>query len=268
MYGYIYLTTNLIDGKKYIGRHKSGSFDPNYKGSGKALWNAINKYGWDNFKVELLEECESHEQLCDREITIIEMYNAVASENFYNITPGGDGGVGYGEANPFYGKHHSEEFRTLQSIRRKGVPMSDKTRAIMSSSKLGNTNRLGTKDSQDTINERIQKSSLGRVWITDGVFNKRIYPDELSTWTVHGWRLGSTLHTKGMKRNLDTIMRMKLGNKNKCYNLQCTICDHKYLGRSPTQKCPLCSGKGRKAKELGVKIVTESQFINIVKENN
>lgn len=55
MIGYVYLTTNLINGKKYIGMHKKDYFDENYKGSGKILWYAINKYGWENFKTEVLD---------------------------------------------------------------------------------------------------------------------------------------------------------------------------------------------------------------------
>lgn len=34
-YGYIYLTENKIDGKKYIGMHKSSTFDHTYYGTGK-----------------------------------------------------------------------------------------------------------------------------------------------------------------------------------------------------------------------------------------
>lgn len=45
MYGYIYQTTNLINGKVYIGQHMSESFDANYYGSGKWLKRAIAKYG-------------------------------------------------------------------------------------------------------------------------------------------------------------------------------------------------------------------------------
>lgn len=30
MFGYIYETTNLINNKKYIGKHKSNKFDKNY----------------------------------------------------------------------------------------------------------------------------------------------------------------------------------------------------------------------------------------------
>lgn len=42
MYGYIYLTTNLINGKKYIGQHASPVFEPDrYIGSGVILWKAI-----------------------------------------------------------------------------------------------------------------------------------------------------------------------------------------------------------------------------------
>ena len=51
MYGYIYETTNLINGKKYIGQHVSETFDKDYYGSGKAFLNALRKNGKENFKV-------------------------------------------------------------------------------------------------------------------------------------------------------------------------------------------------------------------------
>lgn len=55
MYGYIYKTTNLINGKFYIGKHKSEKYDPSYYGSGKIIRLAIKKYGLENFKNEVLE---------------------------------------------------------------------------------------------------------------------------------------------------------------------------------------------------------------------
>ena len=56
MYGYIYITTNLLNGKKYIGKHKSSEFEfDKYYGSGKYIKAAIKKYGLENFKCELLE---------------------------------------------------------------------------------------------------------------------------------------------------------------------------------------------------------------------
>lgn len=37
MYGYIYLTTNLLNNRMYIGKHKSDIYDKSYYGSGKIL---------------------------------------------------------------------------------------------------------------------------------------------------------------------------------------------------------------------------------------
>ena len=91
MYGYVYMTTNLVDGKKYIGQHKSTKFNPNYKGSGKYLKFAVDKYGAENFKVELLEWCETKEKLDQQEAYYIEFYDAVNSKDFYNLVPGGFG---------------------------------------------------------------------------------------------------------------------------------------------------------------------------------
>ena len=48
-YYYVYLTTNLINGKKYIGQHY-GELDDYYLGSGSILKKAILKYGRKNFK--------------------------------------------------------------------------------------------------------------------------------------------------------------------------------------------------------------------------
>ena len=76
MVGCIYLTTNLVNGKKYIGKRQSSVFDVRYKGSGKYLKNAINKYGWDNFSCEVLEWCETIEDLVNAEKRYIAESNA------------------------------------------------------------------------------------------------------------------------------------------------------------------------------------------------
>ena len=41
--GYIYETTNLINGKTYIGQHKKDEFDIHYRGSGKLITQAISR---------------------------------------------------------------------------------------------------------------------------------------------------------------------------------------------------------------------------------
>jgi len=50
---YIYLTTNLINNKKYIGKH-FGELEDGYLGSGLLLQRAIEKYGKENFSKQIL----------------------------------------------------------------------------------------------------------------------------------------------------------------------------------------------------------------------
>jgi hypothetical protein len=89
MFGYIYLTENVITGKKYIGQ-KRGNFCPMYKGSGVYLKEALNLYGKENFIVSLIEEAKDVIELNDKERYWISYYNAAESDDFYNLSTGGD----------------------------------------------------------------------------------------------------------------------------------------------------------------------------------
>ena len=91
MYGFIYLTTNKLNDKKYIGMCKN-THRENYIGSGKLLKQAIKKYGKENFERTVLQECQTFEELSASEIYWIKFYNGVEDSNFYNLTSGGFGG--------------------------------------------------------------------------------------------------------------------------------------------------------------------------------
>jgi group I intron endonuclease len=85
----IYMVTNIINNKKYIGADAKNN--PKYFGSGIKIKLAIKKYGKNNFKKEILEECNLDE-LYVREEYWINYYNAVKSSEFYNLSEGGKGG--------------------------------------------------------------------------------------------------------------------------------------------------------------------------------
>jgi len=91
MYGFIYLTTNIINNKKYIGMCKN-THREGYLGSGKLLKCAIEKYGKENFTRIILQECQTFEELSQAEEYWIKFYDAVNDDNFYNLTSGGFGG--------------------------------------------------------------------------------------------------------------------------------------------------------------------------------
>lgn len=92
MFGFIYETTNLINGKKYIGKKKYIKNWENYLGSGVLLKKAIKKYGKENFRRIILCECGTEEDLNKKEKYYIKLYNAINNEIYYNIAEGGDGG--------------------------------------------------------------------------------------------------------------------------------------------------------------------------------
>ena len=85
----IYLTINLVNNKKYIG--KDSNNNPNYLGSGVYLKQAIEKYGRENFKKIILEHVDDVSKLNEREEYWIDKFNASKSQEFYNISEKGKG---------------------------------------------------------------------------------------------------------------------------------------------------------------------------------
>lgn len=130
MFGYIYKTTNLINHKIYIGQHRCRVFDENYKGSGKRLWQAINKYGWENFKVELICECQNQHELDDKERQLIFDLDTRNRLVGYNIAKGGLTGIGGYNEN----YHLSDEHKRHISEANKGRHVSEETKRKISMS--------------------------------------------------------------------------------------------------------------------------------------
>ena len=120
----IYCIRNVIDNKRYIGQSihvqiwKYEHFESLRKGThfNPHLQAAYNLYGSDNFIFEILEECPT-DKLSDLEIYWISFFGGYTSDNLYNISPGGKSNAG--ECNPRYGKHWSEDWKSVQSKKMK-----------------------------------------------------------------------------------------------------------------------------------------------------
>ena len=167
MFGYIYETTNLINNKKYIGKHKSDKFDNNYYGSGIGLKRALNKYGKENFKIKILEEIDTNQHDLDlREIYWIEYYDAVKSKNYYNNSYGGEneGWAGYNKAVKENG--YSLETREKLSLSHKGqIPWNKdkKCKALSNEHKFKLSKALKNRQFSEETKERMSKAAKIRI---------------------------------------------------------------------------------------------------------
>jgi len=85
---FVYITTNLINGKRYIGDHSTNNLGDNYLGSGKALIRSIKKNGKEYFSREIIEIFETKQEAFDAQEKYIKKFNTL-SPNGYNLSPTG-----------------------------------------------------------------------------------------------------------------------------------------------------------------------------------
>lgn len=98
MYYTIYKITNLINGKIYIGKHKTKDLNDMYMGSGSLLKRSIKKYGAENFNKEILFVFADENSMNDKELELVNR-DFCLSEDTYNINLGGNGGWDYVNSN-------------------------------------------------------------------------------------------------------------------------------------------------------------------------
>lgn len=126
----VYCHTNKINGKKYIGitsqkaTKRWGIDGKKYHDSPK-FWNAIQKYGWDNFDHDILFNNLLKEEACQKEIELIKLYNTNHKDCGYNIAEGGDC--------PLITNETKEKIRQSKL----GHSTSDDTKRKMSLAKIG-----------------------------------------------------------------------------------------------------------------------------------
>jgi group I intron endonuclease len=117
----IYLITNIENKKQYVGITKFSIEERFFQHTkrGFLLTEAIQKYGEQNFSIELVEEVESAERAYELEIFYIQKYNTKVP-NGYNLTDGGDGIFGW-EASEEYRQECSERVKLLHKEKKVGM---------------------------------------------------------------------------------------------------------------------------------------------------
>lgn len=186
MYGYIYKTTNLINNKFYIGQKKSSYFlENNYLGSGYILKEAVKKYGKENFKVELLDIANDKDDLDEKEKYWISYFNAVESDQAYNIACGGQGG----QIVPPHIQTEEEKQKRSESLKK---AYEEGRHEII---KAGYPK--GKKRSEEDRLANIKRNK-NKIWIRNITLNqqKTIQKEELDKYISEGWERGRLPNSK------------------------------------------------------------------------
>ena len=117
---YTYMVTNKSNGKVYVGSHswKGEGLDPNYYGSGTAIKRAVEKYGKENFQVEVLYYYSTVEECRKDEERILTEYNVRDCPHSYNLKNSAIG---------MTSEDMTEEIRKKMSESKKGKPVPDES---------------------------------------------------------------------------------------------------------------------------------------------
>ena len=138
----VYQHKNKINSKVYIGitsrtpEERWGSNGCNYKSS-PYFYNAIQKYGWNNFEHNILYTNLTKEEACKKEQELIKSFNSMDREFGYNSTSGGETFI-----------------------------MNEETKQKISKSLLGNKNSFGHPCSKEK-KLKISQSQKGRKFTKD-----------------------------------------------------------------------------------------------------
>jgi hypothetical protein len=197
MFYAIYKITNKIDGKIYIGSHKTENLDDNYMGSGKYLKYAQEKHGIENFTKEILFVFDTAEQMYAKEAELVNE-EFIATQNTYNLKVGGFGGWDYVNKNPtfdrsdrarharscgsgFLGKTHSEKhMKTLCNVNKKNSYFGGRKHSV-------ETKKTISEKAKERLSDPTKNSQFGTMWITNEKDNMKIAKDSVIPC---GWRKG------------------------------------------------------------------------------
>ena len=216
----VYKTTNLVNGKIYIGKHETDNLDDGYLGSGNLLRRAIKKYGEENFKREILFECSTREEMNAKEAELVNE-EFLKRDDVYNIKLGGNGGfdyinethqntVGIAEVNANGENNKSGQcYTTRNRIKR------DKDYALWFSNRIKDGQQLSdyefgssfrgkhhTEETKAKMSEKAslrigdKNSSFGTVWIYNESLgqNKKVKKEQVETFLNQGWKLGRKMN--------------------------------------------------------------------------
>jgi len=201
-YHYIYKTTNLKNGKFYVGMHSTDNLDDGYLGSGLRLRRSIRRNGVENFKLEILEFMPDRNSLKEREKQLVNE-DLLKDKLCMNLQIGGGGGIS-GEKHSVNlklgaSKYQKQKWKQLDYREKITEVLRENMKRNHQLGKMRYDTTKGKNISEDhkrkigEANKIKQSGSLnsqfGSQWITNGEQNKKI---KMMGIVPTGWKLGRT----------------------------------------------------------------------------
>lgn len=193
IYYTVYKTTNQINGKFYIGTHKTKDLNDKYIGSGKYLKHAIEKHGVENFHKEILFVFETSEEMFQKEAEIVNE-DFLSENNTYNLKLGGFGGFDFiNSSNEIVHKRNTK----IHQVR---VYTDESKRSLMSNQKAFYENNpeeksRRTKHIQQINKQRSDKFNYKEVSYEELLLTYNINKSYRKTAAIFGWN-----HSKVRRR--------------------------------------------------------------------
>lgn len=162
MYYTIYKTINLINGRYYIGKHKTSIIDDGYLGSGVLLKKAIQKYGKENFTKEILYVFQSEKEMNDKEHEMVSE-SVLTDKDSYNLRIGGVGGFS-----------KEESLRGSRTAHSSGVFQTPEYKEKLSNALKGRVPHNKGVPMPETVRQKLSKltrSDEFKMKVSDGVRN-------------------------------------------------------------------------------------------------
>lgn len=189
---YVYLMTNMVNGKYYVGKTIKDSLDQYLadaasmairgKNNRPLLHRAIRKYGADSFVIEPLAECETNADASNLERLWIILLSSKNHTIGYNLSDGGEGSPGC---------KHSLEVRQRWSEQRKGKKAWNKGltgihtedgKRRMVAARTGENNHFFGKHHSDSAKQSIATSNSKRVWTEES--RKKMSDSKKAEWAL------------------------------------------------------------------------------------
>jgi uncharacterized protein involved in tolerance to divalent cations len=205
----VYKTVNLVNGKFYIGVHKTDNPNDDYLGSGKLIIRAIEKYGLQNFQKIILETFDDLRSAFKMEEELVA--KELGLPGCYNLRKGGEGGFDWiNQKNLHSTKEGLKRIRELQEkdpnfwdqiCKKRSMDNPDWVKACSERITTFGRSKIfkGHKHSLEALKKisekaKMQKgkrnSQFGTCWIYKDNIERKIKVADLAMFLSNGWKQG------------------------------------------------------------------------------